>query len=539
MNINLYPYQQILYDDIKDKLAKHNKVCVTLATGGGKSVIIGKLAGDLPGRTLILTHRQEILQQNSEWINSAVLSSKENTLRLDTTIVIAMVQTLYARIEAYGIDYIGSFNNIILDEIHVDIFRKVFSQYDYKKLIAFTGTPVLNKKKYYEINGLEYVEPLTLSEDFEVLVCGPSTNDLIELGFLVRDHNLVLELPDFDKLKESESQPDGYTVKSLNEVYSNTASLNILTKAYKDECLGKKTIIFNASNKITLLVYEHFAKLGFNVKMFDSSGNAEINEETGKKYTRNEIIEWFRNERDAILINTNVFTIGFNVTDIECIIVNRATKSLSLWIQMVGRGSRITNVIFKDHFKVIDLGQNIYEHGIWSKDRDWNDYFKSPGPKLKKIIDLLDTWTCIKCEAINLKTELSCTICGASFEIANPEVSAKKFKEGQLVELSPLPIPKGSTIVNYAMSVGEDAAFALNLAETKIIELFVHYRVSAGYYDKRKDEFNNRVREIYRPIYFSITKSKVLPGNKRRKFDTLLDKLIIKINKKMSYGKSK
>lgn len=534
MAIVLYPHQAKFYEDILQALVNYDRVCATLPTGGGKSVVIGKLANDLSGRTLILTHRVEILNQNEEWLkDAAVLTRSENTLRLDSSIVIAMVQTLYARIESYGIDYIGEFDNIILDEIHIDIFEKVFSQYNYKKLIGFTGTAVLNKNIYTEINGLKYVEPLTLSQTFEVLVCGPDTKELIDLGYLVEDYNIVLELPNFDKLKESKSNPDGYTSKSLNEVYSNTASLNILTQAYQEHCAGKKTIIFNANNKITKFVYEHFKQLGLNVKMYDSSGNTDINPDTDKKYTRDDIIEWFKNERDAILVNTNVFTIGFNVTDVEVVIVNRATKSLSLWIQMVGRGSRTTKLVYKDHFTVIDLGQNVYEHGIWSKERDWHSYFHSPGPRLVNTVDLLATWTCINCSYINLKTDLKCLGCGAEFTTANAEED-KKLKEGNLISLSGMPIPRGKSIVAYVKNINEDANFAFKLAERKIIELFVYYDVSSSFYRKRKKEFDERVMNIFRPIYFSIVKSDIR-GNKRRALNSLYEKLLTKINKKMNY----
>lgn len=534
--IILRDYQQVFYDKILDKLKTYNKVCGALATGGGKSVIIGKLASELPGRTLILTHRVEILQQNSEWLKGgAVLTSKENTLKLNTKIVIAMVQTLYSRIENYGIDYIGKFDNIILDEIHIEIFEKVFNLYNFKKLIGFTGTPVLNKKKYFEINGLEYVEPVTLSDKFEVLVCGPSTRQLIELGYLVRDHNIVLDLPDFGKLKESEKQPDGYTTKSLNDVYANSASFNILRRAYVEHCKGKKTLIFNSSNKVSKFVYDKFKKLGLNVKLYDTSGNTSINEKTGKKYTRDEIVEWFKTERDAILVNTNVFTTGFNVTDVECVVVNRATKSLSLWIQMVGRGSRTTDKIFKDYFTVIDLGQNIYNHGIWSLERNWHDYFESPGPKLKQQNDMLATWTCNNCGFINLKTELKCTGCGLSYEEANPiEVKTKKMKEGNLRVLGEMPIPTGNAILRYTIVRKEDAAFAYSLAEKKIIELFEYYKVTPKFYATKKEDFDKRVEDIFRPIYFTIKKSK-LPGNKRRKLSTFTNRIIGKIEKIMKY----
>ncbi len=529
--IKFRPYQQQLYNNILVSLVDVKKLCVSLPTGGGKSVLIAKLAQNLPGRTLILTHRIEILQQNSSWLREAcILTAKENTLRFDDKIVIAMVQTAFARIEKYGIDYLGHFDNIILDEVQVLIFQKVFEKYEYKKLIGFTGTPVLNKKKYTTIDGVEYIEPFTLSEIFDCLLQGMDTQNLIDLGFLVQDYNIVLNLPNFDKLKESSSSPDGYTLDSLNTVYSNSASLRILREAYITYAKGKKTLLFNASTKINKKVYNNFKKLGLNVKMFDTVNETDINPDTKEPYTRKEIIEWFRNERDAVLINTNVFTTGFDVSDVEVIIVNRATKSLSLWIQMVGRGSRTTEVIYKDKFTVIDLGQNIHEHGIWSTKRDWSKYFYSSGKKRKHKSDLFDTWECGECHTYNLMGDIICLSCGALKEDAVIRKGReKKLKEGTLEILGDLPKPKAHLIINYCKAQGEGSNFAFLLLERKIVDLFVHYNVTSDFYDKNKKRFAMRVMEIYRPIYFGIIKSD-LPGA-RKKLVTQINRVLTKVDK--------
>ena len=542
MQITLRSYQQPFYLAILESLTKFNSTCAVLPTGGGKSVVIGKLANELPGRTLILTHRAEILQQNSEWLHKAgILSSKVNTLRYDNKTVIAMVQTLFARIEKYGIDYIGHIDNIVLDEVQILIFEKVFSKYNYNKLIGFTGTPVLNKRKETVIDEIEFVEQYTLSEIFDDLVQGPDTQDLIDLGYLTQDYNIALRLPDFNKLKESDSSPDGYTKKSLNEVYSNTVSLNILSKAYTKYCKGKKVLIFNASTKINKLVYNHFKKQGLNVKMFDSVNNPGINPSTNKKWKRDEIIEWFKNERDAILINTDVFTTGFNVTDVEVVVVNRATKSLSLWIQMVGRGSRVTDKIYKDKFTVIDLGQNIHNHGIWSSRRNWKEYFYSPGMKRKRVIDLLDTWTCTFCEAINLKGETECKYCNHPKEDVVINGKKKKLKEGEFEEINDMPLPRSKAIINYTKSLNEGSSFAFRLLERQIINLFIHYNVSKDLYKNRredyldsnnvmKDGFKTRIQKIFTPIYFAIIKDKELKGVNKT-INVQLNRILTKIDK--------
>jgi len=529
--IKLRTYQQGLYDGIQNKLNDENvrSICAVLPTGGGKSVVIAKLAEDLQGRTLILTHRIEILQQNSEWLqNSAILTAKNNTLRHDTKVVIAMVQTAFARIKKYGIEYLGDFDNIILDEVQVLIFKKVFEQYNYKKLIGFTGTPVLNKKKYTTINGVEYVEPYTLSEIFDTIVQGTDTQDLIDLGYLVQDYNIVLDLPNMDKLKTSSSNPDGYTTSSLNEVYANSVSLEILKNSYYRYCKGKKTLIFNATTKVNSVVYKYLKDLGLNVKMFDTINKTEINPNTEKAYTRAEIIEWFNNERDAILINTNVFTTGFNVTDVEVVVVNRATKSLSLWIQMVGRGSRITNKVFKDKFTVLDLGQNIYEHGIWSMRRNWEEYFYPGQKRLKHKSDVLDTWTCTNCGAFNIKEVIICQSCGEPMQ--KGESNGKKDKIGELRVVGEMPIPKSIQIINYTKSRNETSNFAFKLLERKIIDLFIHYNVTAEFYKKNQARFMARIKEIYIPIYFGIIRSDLKGSNKTktnqlRRIKTKIDKM--------------
>ena len=533
--ITLYNYQKPFYDEIMKKIMvdKVKKVCGVLPTGGGKSVILGKIANNLPGRTLILTHRQEIMFQNSEWVkNVGLLSSKVNTLRYDNKVIISMVQTLDARIKKYGIEYLGKIDNILLDEIHILIFEKVFSKYDYNCLIGLTGTPVLNKKKYTSIDGVEYVEPYTLSEIFDDIVVGPDSQDLIDEGKLCQDYNISLKLPDFDKLKESDSSPDGYTKKSLDEVYANTASLDILEKAYTQYCNGKKTLIFNASTKINKIIYKRFKELNLNVKMFDSVSKAEINPKTGKNFKREEIIEWFEEQRNAILINTNVFTTGFNVTDVECIIVNRATKSLSLWIQMVGRGSRVTNKIYKDKFTVIDLGQNIYNHGIWSKRRDWKSYFYSPGKKLKNKVDMLATWNCHVCDAINIKGEIICSECGAEKIEVVVDGKTKKTKDGEFEVLKEMEPPKAKNILKYCVKNNKDQNFAFALVREKIFELFIHYKVTQDFYYRKKSKFKSRVRQIFLPIYFAIIKNKEIEQSKsHRKIETELERIFTRIEK--------
>src|SRR5690606_41971324 len=54
------------------------------------------------------------------------------------------------------------------------------------------------------------------------------------------------------------------------------------------------------------------------------------------------VLKWFADSPNGILCNVGILTRGFDQPDIEVVILYRATKSLPLFLQMVGRGSRTT-----------------------------------------------------------------------------------------------------------------------------------------------------------------------------------------------------
>ena len=77
------------------------------------------------------------------------------------------------------------------------------------------------------------------------------------------------------------------------------------------------------------------------------------------------------------MCNVGIATTGFDCPDIEVVIVNKSTTSLTLWLQMVGRGGRPYNkgTYVKPKFICIDLGNNAIELGEWQADRNWTELF--------------------------------------------------------------------------------------------------------------------------------------------------------------------
>src|SRR5690625_1732185 len=89
----------------------------------------------------------------------------------------------------------------------------------------------------------------------------------------------------------------------------------------------------------TIVIYvnkEHILKT---TKEFQLAGVKSDQILSGDK-KRDEKIEAYRNNELQVLLNCDIATTGFDIPDIQCVVVNRSTASLPLWLQMVGRGSR-------------------------------------------------------------------------------------------------------------------------------------------------------------------------------------------------------
>jgi superfamily II DNA or RNA helicase len=104
--------------------------------------------------------------------------------------------------------------------------------------------------------------------------------------------------------------------------------------------------------ELTLLYMSTRLLEGYPIRHLDNTSNTE---------ERKDILHWFKHP-DAILTSVGILTTGFDEPTVDTIILNRATKSLTLYYQMIGRGSR--KLPNKDQFTVIDLGNNAARFGL-------------------------------------------------------------------------------------------------------------------------------------------------------------------------------
>lgn len=368
----LYSYQQEDIDAIFNKFdgkPDNYHLLYQLPTGGGKTVIFSEIARRFiekyNRKVLVLTHRIELSKQTSAMlkgfgVKNTVIDSNVKELPYDNDFecYVAMVETLNNRLKdkKFHMDYVGL---VIVDEAHYNSFRKLFTYFKNSLFLGVTATPLSSNIE------------LPMHETYDELMVGEPIKSLIDKGFLA---NAAMYGYDVELTSLKLGINGDYTVASSDELYSRVAMQDLLLQSYVARSMGKKTLIFNNGINTSLYVYETFRAAGFPIKHLDNKT---------PDMERKKILSWFKKTPDAILTSVSILTTGFDEPTVETIILNRATRSLTLYFQMIGRGSR--KLPEKDYFTVIDLGNNAQRFGLWSDPVDWQYIFKNPDQFLENI----------------------------------------------------------------------------------------------------------------------------------------------------------
>lgn len=537
-----YPDQKKSIEEIFESFKTRQRLLFALPTGGGKtacfSFIAKKFVKRYNKKVLVLAHRDELINQTASTLRNigvtveTVVSTKKTLNHLSNSYV-AMIQTLRKRLQKDE-KFLNEVGLIIIDEAHILCHEEVFKYYPNAKILAVTATPTVLKKvsftkcsvcsKIYDkienccnFETYEYTRRFTLSEIYEEIILGCTISELIYNDRLVRDVNYEIGGIDRGSLTIDAKTGD-FDTKSTDEYFGQFDVVG----NYEAIAKGKKTIVFSSSAKTNLIAYNSFIDSGYkNVKLFDS-----INETENRK----KVIEWFENTPDAILLNVNCFTTGFDCPSLECVIMNRATLSLSLFLQCIGRGGRKCDTIYKPSFIVIDGGGNIGVHGKWSDEIDWKSHFYGTNEKAKPKKEILEqVKECVGCGKIHSKNLLECPECGYT----EKEIKKENFISKEIAVLTDeIPLPNGSKIVDYCNGIGKDRNFAWLILQNQVIDLFIRHSVTFGTYKKTVEnlKFEESIRRIIKNPYKAIQASDLDCGTMRTK-SWLINKIKLKLDK--------
>jgi len=361
----LYPYQEGAVNTIFKELLElppNANLLFQLPTGGGKTIIFSEIAKryieKFGRKVLILTHRIELGKQTSAVLTEAGIVNKVITSEVKQLphqshyqSFIALVETLNNRLQEND-QFVEDIGLVVVDEAHNNSFRKIFHYFKDVNILGVTATPLSSNKK------------LPLYQTYQKLIVGESISNLIEQGYLCEGQTFSYDV-NLSSLRVGNNGE--FTVGSHELLYTQAIMQSKLVEAYDEVANRKKTLIFNAGILTSRAVYETFKSKGYPIRHLDS---------TFSDRDRVETLEWFRNTKDGILTSVSILTTGFDEPEVENIILNRATKSLTLYHQMIGRGSRVLPE--KRTFNIVDLGNNSRRFNLWQYPIDWNHVFASP-----------------------------------------------------------------------------------------------------------------------------------------------------------------
>jgi superfamily II DNA or RNA helicase len=370
----LRPYQRACVDALFQWVSAHDGhplLCVP--TGGGKSLIIGTVVAEVrenaPGaRALILAHRKELIQQNVRAVASVMPLDQigiysAGLKRRDTTspIIVAGIQSIARK--PYDL---GAFDVILIDEAHLvpteddTLYRKFIDaarlQNPYVRFVGLTATP------YRLGHGLLHRGKGALFTD---IVYDATVKSLIADGYLcpLISKATLTQLDTAGVATRGGEFVPGALEAAVDKDDTTAAAVAEMCRLFEGR---NKWLIFCAGVKHAQHVADALLAAGIPA----AAVHGEMPDED-----RRRTLDDFKAGAIRAITSMDVLTTGYDEPGIDAIALLRPTKSTGLYVQMVGRGFRLSpgkaNCIAKGQRVLTDQGLVPIEH-VTSVMRVWD-----------------------------------------------------------------------------------------------------------------------------------------------------------------------
>lgn len=411
--------------------AGYKSVVLVAPTGSGKTVVSSEVMRSSVSRNkrvLFLAHRLQLIKQTCEKLCEFDLTHKIyapekdiklirarqfrkfNKTHIDpfANIAVGTVQTVSRRL-----DKIEEPDLIIIDETHLAIantYQKIIEAFPDATVLGLTATP-------------ERLDGRGLGELYQRIVVLASPKEIADMGFLVPFRafsasevvnlaNIKISMGDYDK-------------KQLAEEMEKPRLIGNAVSHYKKLAHGRPTIAFCVSVRHAEQTAEAFRQAGY--KAIAVSADSSEQE-------REDAIDGLANGNYDIVCNCGLYIEGMDQPCISCVILLAPTKSLSRYLQSVGRGSRPANG--KTDCIILDHAGNVLRHGFPYDDREWSlEGAKKKSRGKKDDEPEVNIVTCKECFAIFEKELSHCPACGT--EVPKPKGREIAQEDGELVEIDP------------------------------------------------------------------------------------------------------
>lgn len=410
--LTLRPYQSDAIAAVEKYISTHaDNPCVVLPTGAGKSLVIAEMlrrwrSGCQKFRAIVLAHRKELVEQNlKEFLGCApgedagVYSAGLGLHQMDHAITFAGIDSVSKRAGDFP-----PFDVVVVDEAHRippngegryrEFIRIAKICNPRLRVIGFTATP-------YRLGCGPICHPDHILNE----ICyEANVADLIRDGYLCMLRSKVSSdsAPDISDVKRN-GRGD-YVLTALSTAVDKVVESAVASALNHIASENRRAIVwFCVDVKHCREVEACLISAGIHdVAVVTAETTADDRSLSAERFRRREIRH---------LINCNVFTEGFNVKFVDCVVLLRPTMSKGLYAQMVGRGLRVHPD--KSDCLVLDYARCIETHGPI-------DCLDSGDVKLE---------VCQQCEEVFSRAVRKCPKCG--WEIPKVEVERREAEERQ------------------------------------------------------------------------------------------------------------
>jgi ATP-dependent helicase IRC3 len=353
--ITLRPYQEEALSAVREARKRGvRRGLLVLPTGTGKTSTFVALCQSEPEKSLIIAHRDELLEQAAARVETqaglpVTIEGGGRKADLSARVMVAGVQTV-GRTSNQVVERFGP-RLLVIDEAHhapADTYQQVIAKaggYDpFSETFVLGVTATDHRLDNKPLHGGD--KPI-----FEEVIYRYSLRQAMRDSWLcdIRGFRVDTDV-DLSKVKTTAGDYNqGQLAKAVNTPERNAAAV----KAWRDLAEGRLTIVFCADVQHAKDVAEAFRDIGVTAEAVWGDMGME---------QRRAAMERFRTGQTQVLTNVEIATEGFDVPAIACVLMLRPTKSWALYTQCIGRGLRLFDG--KEDCLVIDMADNSGRHQL-------------------------------------------------------------------------------------------------------------------------------------------------------------------------------
>ncbi len=355
--IALRPYQHDALAQLAEAFAAGRRApLLVLPCGAGKTVVAAELMRRELGsgkRALFLAPRRELIHQAHEKLDAlgiqhgTLLAGAEYLRNLYALAQVASFDTLISRMVRRRTLELVEPDLVIIDEAHLSITTaraKLLELWPRAHVVGLTATPTRKDGR-------------ALGAMYDTLIEPVTTAELTAQGYLAPARYFSVSEPDLERLKVAAGD---YAVGELDAVVNRAELVGDIVAHWLAHASDRRTVVFCCSISHSAAMADAFQRAGVAAEHIDALTPPRLREETFGRFVAGET---------QVLTNCQLATYGFDLPALSCVVLARPTRSLMLYLQMVGRGLRIAPD--KSDCLVLDHSGAVHRHGFADDERHW------------------------------------------------------------------------------------------------------------------------------------------------------------------------